>query len=340
MQNQVLSSNKSANLYRYIGILSAFTVSFFLASPSFGQHRYPTIEQILNLPEDQIDLGLSALIIEKQYHPNIDIDASLNEIDRIVATVKQMPEYGDSSLEKMGAILRYFYTPSKWNQFKVYQYDLEDLKAEKNPVSTVSYFLKARYGNCLSMPTLLTVVAQRLEVNVSLAIAPTHVYARYTDEQGTTNIEATSGTLLPDESYIRNFDIHEDALKNKIYLESLSKKEAIAVLLVELARNQMHKGNYLNAYDTADLALKYHPKLARAMLVKGNVFYHQLQHELKLLKRSGQPVDAKQRLRLDPISESNLAWFEQAEKLGWRPPAPDFDERYKQSIEKFKNRRR
>lgn len=337
MQNQVLSSIKSANLCRLISILSAFTVSIFLVSPSFRQHEYPTIEQILELPEDQIDLGLSALIIEKQYHPNIDIDASLKEIDRIVATVKQIPEYGDSSLEKMGAILRYFYTPSKWNQFKVYKYDLNDPKAEKNPVSTISYFLKTRYGNCLSMPTLLTTVAQRLGINVNLAIAPTHVYARYTDEEGTTNIEATSGTLLPNESYIRNFDIHEDALKNKIYLERLSKKESIAVLLVELARDQIHKGNYLNAYGTADLALNYHPKLTRAMLVKGNVFYHQLQHELELLKRAGQPIDAKQRQRLDSINESNLAWFEQAEKLGWRPPAPDFDERYKQSIENFKN---
>ena len=327
------------NLYNAV-YLCLSLVLFCVSPASHSQFSYPKIEEILELSEDQIDLGLSALIIEKQYHPNIDIDDSLKEIDRIVATVKQMPEYGDSSLEKMGAVLRYFYTPSKWNQFKAYQYDLDDLKAEKNPVSTVSYLLKTRYGNCVSMPTLLTTVAQRLGINVSLATAPTHVYARYTDEEGTTNIEATSGTLLTDESYIRNFDIHEDALKNKIYLESLSKKEAIAVLLVELARGQMHKGNYLNAYDTADLALKYHPKLARAMLVKGNVFYHQLQHELELLKRAGQPIDAKHRQRLDPISESNLAWFEQAEKLGWRPPAPDFDERYKQSIENFKNRRR
>ena len=314
-------------------------VAFLGCLLSFLAHAnesYSTIEQVLKLPEHQIDLGLSALIIEKQIHPEIQIASNLKQIEAIVSTVKNMPEYGESSLEKMGAVLRYFYTPSEWNEYQAYQYDLDDLKAKKNPVSIINYLLKKKYGNCLSLPTLMTIVGQRLGVDIKLSIAPNHVYVHYKGDDGSsTNIEATSGTLLQDSSYIRSFDIHPDAIANKVYMQSLSNKQAIAVL----RRHYMHKGEYEKALQIADLALSHHPKLPRAMLIKGNVYYQLLQGELTRLKSINQPIEVEQRQYLDPLSEQNIAWFEKAEKLGWREPAPDFDERYKQSIERFKNRR-
>lgn len=311
-----------------------------LAEIAFGQDLPPSVEQIFNQQESEIDLGLAALAIEKYTDQTIDIDFSLQEIERIVGTIKSMPEYGDSPLEKMGAVLRYFYTPSKWNNHRVYQYDLNDLRGEKNPVSSVSYLLKSRYGNCVSLPTLITTVGQRIGVDIKLAIAPSHLFAHFTDEDGrVTNIEATSGTLLPDRAYIRNFDIHPDAIKNQVYLQSLSNKQALAVLIVELGRKYMHQGDYENALKIADLALTHHPKLPKAMLLKGNVYNHLLQNELARLKSINQSIGQEQRQYLDPLYEQNLAWFNKAEILGWRQPPPDFEERYKASIERFKSRR-
>jgi regulator of sirC expression with transglutaminase-like and TPR domain len=312
----------------------------FFSLVTHASEPYPAIAQILKLPEDQIDLGVSALVIEKLYHTDINITSSLKKIDEIVRTIQKMPEYGDSSLEKMGTVLKYFYTPSEWNQYKVYQYDLDDLTGQKNPVSTVHYLLNNRYGNCLSLPTLLTVVGQRLGVDIKLAIAPSHVYAHYKGDDGSiTNIEATSGTLLSDSSYIRSLGIHPDAISNEIYLQSLSNKQAVAVLLVELSRHYMHKKDYENAEKIANLALSHHPKLTRAMLVKGNIYSLLLQNELARLKSINQPIGVEQRRYLDPLYQNNIAWFEKAEELGWRQPPPDFDEKYKQSMERFKNRR-
>ena len=309
-------------------------------SNAHSEDHFPSIEHILELPESEIDLGLATLIIEKQIHPNIDVQQGLEQINKIVTIIQKMPEYGPSSLERMGTTLRYFYTPSQWNEHQIYQYDLDDLTAQKNPLSTVSYLLENKYGNCLSLPTLVAIVGQRLGVDIKLAIAPSHVYAHYKDDEGNiTNIEATSGTLLPNASYTRNFEIHPDALKNGIYMQSLSNKETIAVLLVELGRKHMRKQRYLSAYKVADLALKYHPKLARAMLLKGNVYYRQLHDELARLKNNQQPIGDEQRHYLDVLSNKNVAWFEMAESLGWREPAPDFAEKYKQSIERFKQNR-
>ena len=302
---------------------------------------YPTIEQILDLPKEQIDLGLTALIIEKQYRPEIDINASLNRIDEITNTLKQMPDYGDSQLERMGTILRYFYTPSEWNQHQPYQYDLNDLRGRKNPVSTVSYLLKTKYGNCLSLPTLITILGQRLDVDIKLVIAPGHAYAHFKDEQGNiTNVEATSGTLLPDESYIRNFNIHPDAVRNQIYMQSLSKEQTIAVLLIDLGRHYMHKGDYIKSHYIADLALSLYPKLPRAMLLKGSTYGLQLEESVTKVNQSGKPLDIQTRQKLDLLVEQNLAWFEKAEGLGWREPPPDADEKYLQTIERFKKQRR
>jgi len=329
----------TASTHKMCFMVCILFVSFISDSVESDQ-TITSLEQIFSQSNESIDFGLAALVIEKYSYPKTNIDQALREIEKIVSTVKRMPEYGDSSLEKMGAVLRYFYTPSQWNNHRVYQYDLDDLRGEKNPVSTLSYLLKSRYGNCISLPTLVTIVGQRVGVDIKLAIAASHVFAHFKDEDGrVTNIEATSGTLLSDSAYIRNFDIHPDAIKNQVYLQSLSNKQALAVLIVELGRKYMHQSDYENALKIADLALSHHPKLPKAMLLKGNVYNHLLQNELARLKSINQPIGHEQRQYLDPLYEQNLAWFNKAEILGWREPPPDFEERYKASIERFKSRR-
>lgn len=311
-------------------------VVLLVSSPVSAQAS-DDISDILTLPEEEIDLGIARLIIEERLYSNIDVDKSLREIDRIISIIKSMPEFGDSSLEKMGTVLRYLYTPGPWNDFKSYKYDLSDPFGTKNPLSkSISYYIATKTGNCVSMPILVTILGDRLDVNVHLSIAPLHVFARFTDDQGdVTNIETTSGTLLSDEEYVKAFDIHPDAIKHGIYLQDLSRKEAIAFMLYDIGRQYLHSGRYDEVLKLSDLMLKYHPKLVNAMLLKGNVYSMKLSDELTSLRQNGKPITLGVRQRLDPLYEKNLFWFSKAESLGWREPSADFDKRYLQQIEKF-----
>lgn len=329
------SSNSLSTLIKQIIVLAVFIGSSFANAES-----YSNIEKILASTEDQIDLAIARLVIEKEVYSGINIKKSLQNIDQIIATIQNMPDYGGTSLERMGTVLRYIYTPGPWNNYQVYQYDLDDPFGKNSPkAKSIANYLSAKKGNCVSMPILVTILGQRLGVNVNLSIAPHHAFARYTDDQNVvTNIETTSGTLLTDQKYIEAFEIHPEAIKHGIYLQDLSKKEAIAFMLYEVGKKHLQNGHYDKAHQIADLMLKYHPKLVSAMLLKGNIYSRQLNQELELLKSNGLSITQAVRLRLDPIYEQNLAWFSKAESLGWREPSPDFDEKYARSIEKFKVR--
>lgn len=296
-------------------------------------------EQTLLLEEEQIDFTKLVLQIEQQTYPFIDLDVAFSRIETIVAKLKRMPEFGESSLERMGAILRYTYTPSDWNDMKPYKYDLSDPYGQRQPVSTLNHLLEFKYGNCVSMPTLIAVLGMELGVDVKLAVAPGHVFAIYKDESGNlNNIEATSGTLPKKSKYIEWLDIHPDAIKSGIYLKPLNKKASISIFLVELGRKYMRNGMYSEAHFAADLALKHHPKLVRAMLLKGTIYYQELQDELGLIRASGRLITIKDRERLDPINANNLYWFEKAEELGWREPKPNFEDNYLNNIRKLRDK--
>lgn len=326
--------------YYFKLILQSIFLLYFVTSKSACATTYPSIEEILASPDHQIDLAVARLVIEKEAYLGTNINESLQQIDKIIVTIRNMPEYGDTSLEKMGTVLRYIYTPGPWNNYTAYQYDLDDPFGKINPAGkSIANYLSTKKGNCVSMPLLVTILGQRLGVNINLSIAPHHAFARYTDENNVvTNIEATSGTLLTDKKYITAFEISPEAIRQGIYLQDLTKKETIAFMLYEVGKMHMLKGQYEKAHYIADLMLKYHPKQVSAMLLKGNIYSLQLNMELRYLKDNNLPITAAVRERLDPIYEKNLIWFSRAEALGWHEPSPNFDEKYARSIERFKAR--
>ena len=325
-------------------IVLAFLCSATISVASFvNANVVDDFSAILAEPENAIDLAQTRLLIEDVIYDDIDINKQLNQIDLIVDTIKGMDDYGETSLERMGAILRYLYTPGSWNDYKAYTYDLSDPFGHKNPrQKSVSNYLDTKLGNCISMPVLALILAQRLGVNAKLAIAPSHAYVKYIDENGNeTNIETTSGTLLSNEKYISAFEITSLAVKQKAYLKALSTKETIAFLLYELGRKLMKEGNLEAAGNLADLMLEYHPTFVDAMLLKGNVAFFALRQTLKengISPDNAHSVSPELKVTLDRYLNQNKYWYDKAESLGWVEPAPDFDQRYAASIEKFKAR--
>lgn len=330
------------NSMAQIIVLIVCAISFYsspaVANEQAAKETIAEIERILQLPEDKIDLAYTRFLIETVLYTGVSVSENLAKLDSIVTTIKGMPEYGDSSLERLGTTLRYLYTPASWNNSQAYAYDLDDPFGTKRPQGkSVANYLNTKKGNCVSMPILLALISERLGVNVHLSHAPHHVFVRYTDEQGiVTNIETTSGTLLPDQKYIKAFEIQPEAVKNGIYLQDLSKKEAVVVMSYDVGRMLMHNGQFKEAHEFADMMLHYYPKFVNAMLLKGNLYSMQLQQELASLKAANVPITQAERLRLDPLYEQNLAWFAKAESLGWREPSPDFAEKYARSVEEFK----
>jgi regulator of sirC expression with transglutaminase-like and TPR domain len=83
-------------------------------------------------------------------------------------------------------------------------------------------YLRARLGQCVSMPVLFLLIAERLGLEVALCPAPEHILVRYTDENGGAhNIETTSGCHPARDEWIRQqLGISNRAVDSGIYLRA------------------------------------------------------------------------------------------------------------------------
>jgi len=137
------------------------------------------------------------------------------------------------------------------------KYDLDDYKSEKHFDSHfVTKLMRSGIGQCYSMPLYYLVLAEKLGAKAYWSFSPRHSFVKIQDEKGTWyNLELTCGAILSDAHYMNSSYIKAEALRNRIYLEPMGKKEIVAYLLDELAKGYYEKFGlddfYLNCLNTS-----------------------------------------------------------------------------------------
>ena len=137
------------------------------------------------------------------------------------------------------------------------KYDLDDYKSEKNFDSHfVSKLMRSGSGQCYSMPSYYLVLAEKMGAKAHWAFSPQHSFIKIQDNNGRWyNLELTCNSILSDAHYMNSSYIKAEAIRNRIYLEPLDKKEAVAQMLIELAGGYYEKFGlddfYLNCAKTS-----------------------------------------------------------------------------------------
>ncbi len=335
-----MSSKKTAVVRQIIlGLLAALWAGSVLAAgkPAKISPELKPLYDILALPEERIDLAEARLRIEKFFDPSIDIAMNLKEIERIIGEIKKVPRYTESTEGKLNGIVQYLYISGEWNNYKPYRYDFDDPLGIANPEnSRISHYLKTRTGDCVSMPMLVLILGERLWLDMSLSVAPLHLFVRLKDEGRFYNFEATVGGLKADSSYVKELMITSQALENGIYLRSLGKKQAVTVMLTELARHYSEKGtlnsDFDKAFELTGLMLEHDQKNIAAMIIRGNTWRNILHRDIEAFKAKRIRMTPPIKKHFDALLARNLKWYEKAEALGWREPPKDYDERYLKTI--------
>jgi len=159
----------------------------------------------------------------------------------------------------------FFHTP--------YTYDSDDMWAQKDWTKMfVSKLLKTGNGNCHSMPYLYKMIAEELHVPAYLAFAPNHIYIKlHCTKTGWYNTELTSATFPVDAWIMASGYVNLDAIRNGLYMDTLSLKQSIAYCLLDLAQGYQRKFGENNpefVIRCCETVLKYHPFNVNAMLTK------------------------------------------------------------------------
>ncbi len=203
----------------------------------------------------------------------------------------------------------------------------------------LSRYLATRKGNCVSMPVLFVVLAQKLGLDASIARSPHHFFVKYRDETGHWyNLETTSGGYpRKDESYPRDTPMSALALKNGLYMRPMTKRQTVRALVASLIAHHGEMGQPDRALMIARLAYDFDQNDAEIMLAVGHSYYLLLQRDFLKRYLTFKDIPASELPRFGKLSYLNRLWFEKAEALGWQEPDAKADERYLQMVKNVKS---
>ncbi|HEV2746709.1 MAG TPA: transglutaminase family protein [Allosphingosinicella sp.] len=295
--------------------------------PSSGPAGEPTLDPaaairaILAAPDDELDYAMAKLALDRIVDPSIDVEAVAAELDRMAEIARELAGSGAADGGKLAALRRLIYEAGAWNDNRPFGYDHSDPLGQDIRAKLISVYLATRLGNCVSMPILLLVLAEKLGLDMALALAPLHMFVRFREEGGRIlNLEATSGAHpARDEWYRRNMPMSQRALANGIYLRPLSRRQAIAHIAGTVVEHLIGEGCYHEAIEASTAILDHFPTDVYAMVKQGTAYGHLLQAENYARYPMPSLIPPPLRPRSRILAERNRALFEAAEALGWEP---------------------
>jgi hypothetical protein len=157
-----------------------------------------------------------------------------------------------------------------------FSYNYDDYTGNKDWSNMfVTTLMQTGKGNCHSMPLLYKLIMDRLGQESWLALAPNHLYIKaYSKQTNWYNIELTCGDCPTDAWLMASGYIHLDAVRNGIYMDTLSVRQSVALCLTDLAQGYMHKYGIRNGHfilQCLNTALKYYPHYINALLLKADI---------------------------------------------------------------------
>ena len=188
----------------------------------------------------------------------------------------------------------------------------------------VSKLLETGKGNCHSLPYLYKILAEELNLDANLVLAPNHVYIKHKSEKnGWYNTELTSGIFPIDAWLMASGYIHLDAIRNGVYMKALNNQESIALCLVDLAQAYQKQKIYDLDFviKCADKALEYFPNYVNAMILKTEAKGKKIENILESLNTDFKDVNKYSQTREILLEIQNQ--LTEIHELGYRQMPED-----------------
>lgn len=221
--------------------------------------------------------------VEHPIQPSLSYGAFSDMIEKLAAMVRyRLVSEGldpEDPLAKHYGIQRLFtdtlIDPVTGHRMPPLRYDLEDFSGEGDPAQlTVGKLLLTGEGQCRSMPLLYLLVAEAMQAETFWAFSPNHSYIKFRDAQGTFfNFETTNGHLTSDAWVAGSGYVKAEAVRSRVYLDTVGTRQVVAHLLVDLAIAYEQRFGYDEAFMGAclDKALEEFPNDIHGWLERSNL---------------------------------------------------------------------
>ncbi|MHC4153533.1 MAG: tetratricopeptide repeat protein [Planctomycetota bacterium] len=224
-----------------------------------------SIEQVLRLQEDQVDVATAALIISEYWSDMVNGYRYLDRLDNMAYEIRETLR-----ARKIGADYRAIAVINEHLFVK------EGFKSVAEVTDPNDLFLHnvmdKKRGYCLSLSILYLALAERLGLPIYGMVVPGHFFVRYDDGAVRLNIETTSnGGVAADEHYMSRFKV--PALdENSIYMRSLNKIETLGCFFNNLGNAYSEVGDTDAARRALEQAVDINPLLPESRMNLGNIY--------------------------------------------------------------------
>jgi tetratricopeptide (TPR) repeat protein len=257
-------------------LLSVFALLFLSPCAIFAQRvrlanvgkmglNVTSLEQVLRLSEDQIDLATATLIASEYWSDMVAGRRYLDELDamatEIAARLRQQRVPMDS---RAIPVINHYLFEELGFQTISHADDPNDLFLHS--------VMDRRQGYCLSLSILYLSIAERLGLDLYGVVVPGHFFVRYDNGHLRYNIETTSnGASPPDEHYRTKFNVPENS-RNSIYMKNLNKRQSLGCFFNNLGNVYSEIGDMDTAMLALERATAINPTLSESRANLGNIY--------------------------------------------------------------------
>ena len=219
-----------------------------------------TLEEVLALPDDEIDLATAVMILYGEWDPSFDATGSLEEIERMVVDLRARISPEDSPERIISLLSQYIFKEEAYSCLD----PADPLYMKTMEGSALPRVMAKKKGDCLGLSLLHLVLAERLGLPLHGVAVARHFFVRYDDGEKRINIETTDkGRESEDSYYEEKYMLHPTYTNHNFYLRNLPKEEVIGVFLSNLGAAYHEKGMYDKAIDKIRGALEINPNDAK-----------------------------------------------------------------------------
>lgn len=276
------------------------------------------VRKVLDLPDEELDYAAAKITFDSLIDPNFDRGWVLAALHRLTKTARDLAGPSPSEAAKLNALRKLIYQGGPWNGWRPFEYDHSNLRGTKVQLKLLSNYLRTRRGDCVSMPVLFLILAERLGLDVGLSLAPNHFFVKLKAADGRIiNLEPTSGGNPARDQWIRHIRPMSDrSIASGMYLRRLGRREGIASMAMSVVQFLRDQGRLEETADLCELILAHSPRdglvLVNLSGACGRMFD---QARGQYLDEYAMPLD--DRLRAWVLLTRNRAAAARARALGW-----------------------
>ncbi len=243
--------------------------SNLLANAGRDGLRATSLDQVLRLSDDEIDLGTAALIASEYWSHVVAGRRYLEQLDTMALEVrtrlvKQRIPFNQQAIPIL-------------NDYLFREQGFTTIPNAKDPNDLFLHtVLDRKRGYCLSLSILYLSLAERIGLRVYGVVVPGHFFVRYdSGSRVRFNIETTdNGSNPPDQHYITKFNMPQN-YANTIYLRNLTKRQTLGCFFNNLGSVYADVGNLNMSMQALERAVLINPTLPESRTNLAGVYMRQ-----------------------------------------------------------------